>query len=170
MDDVVISTKDRPGTYDGLETAKPGEIVFTLQGGDPFAPGAVQCWADLARAAGIAEQNEEAARKLLKKASAAEMVAWAMRAQQRGEPQEAPEGKRARYVEPTTPEAADIATVLAHGAARLQNALAESLVIAESLAKLHRHPDAEVNIREAVALLKDAALEIEPRRHLRGEG
>jgi hypothetical protein len=82
---VIVSTKEIAGTYDALETAKPGEPIFVLQGGDMFAPATVQHWADLARRAGMAETDQVKAVRLLEKASAAEIVGWTMRAYQRGE-------------------------------------------------------------------------------------
>ena len=44
-----MSTKDEPGPLDGLLTAKPGEPIFTLQGGDPLAAPLVREWARQAR-------------------------------------------------------------------------------------------------------------------------
>jgi len=171
-DELLISTRDRPGAYDAIETAKPGEPLFPIQGGDPFGPATVLYWASLARKAGLEEADEKAADALLRKASGAEHVAWAMQAYQRGEAAVQP-AKRASYQEDAAREAAealaggDQRVALAHGAGRLHNSVAESILIAESLARMRVHPEAEVQIREAVALLKEAAFAIEPRRHLR---
>ncbi len=79
-DEPLISTKETVGDYDAIETAKPGEPIFTLQGGDPFSPDTILHWAGLARAAGLVADKPEDAAKLLKKATAAEQVAWAFRA------------------------------------------------------------------------------------------
>lgn len=93
MTDQIISTKDQIGSYDAIETLKPGEPVFPLQGGDPLAPLCVMIWAwkarRLARTMDEAEQAKDIAR-LLRKASAAEEVAWAMRDYQKGTPDSAP--------------------------------------------------------------------------------
>lgn len=86
MTDQIISTKDQIGTYDAIETAKPGEPLFPLQGGDPLAPLCVMIWAWKARKlARTMEEDDKARIKLLRKASAAEEVAWAMREYQAGE-------------------------------------------------------------------------------------
>lgn len=96
-DNRTYATKDRIGVYDAIETAKPDEIIFPVQAGDPFGPPTVMHWVYLARIAGMAETDPKKAEHLLKKASDAEQVAWAMMAYQRGEPTVAPEGERARY-------------------------------------------------------------------------
>lgn len=138
-DPVIVSTKDRPGDYDAIETAKPGEPLFPIQGGDPRGPATVQFWAEFARACARAllhgskvrvgptpfifhdspedyqptEADERAAEKLLAKATSAEQVSWAMQAYQRGEADE--EGERAVYndglAEQISAEAADRAAV-----------------------------------------------------------
>jgi hypothetical protein len=105
-EDINLSTKDKPGDYDAIETAKPGEPLFPIQGGDPLGPPCVQFWADEARSlarrimsgeeAGFqpgdgdevyhpSEMDKRQAKKLLEKATQAEQVKWAMEAYQRGE-------------------------------------------------------------------------------------
>ena len=85
MTDQIISTKEEVGTYDAIETAKPGEPLFALQGGDPLAPLCVMIWAWKARKLARAMDEDDKARAaLLRKASAAEEVAWAMRDYQKG--------------------------------------------------------------------------------------
>ncbi|HLC07973.1 MAG TPA: hypothetical protein VJK06_01665, partial [Methyloceanibacter sp.] len=78
-DDPILSTKDRIGDYDAIASAKPGEPLFGLQGGDPFAPNAIERWARLARQAALKMSDGEDRDKLLKKATAAELVAWKFR-------------------------------------------------------------------------------------------
>jgi hypothetical protein len=168
---VLVSTRERPGIHDGLVSAKPGEPLFTVQGGDPFGPPTVLHWVSLARAAGMAEPNGKKARRLLRKATDAEAVAWAMNSYQRGEmSQEQPVGRAPSYSGHTLTDEADAAQrrhqVLANGATKLHSALAEALLVAEALAKLREFPAAEVRIRDAVASLKESAFEIEPRRQL----
>lgn len=167
----LVSTKERPGIYDGLETAKPGEPVFVVQGGDLFGPPTVLHWARLAREAGLEEVDEKKSARLLKKATAAEQVAWAMKAYQRGEA--SLPGRRATYLDSDPDEQAEAARdrreTLIRGADKLYNSLAEALTVGEALAKLREYPDAEAKIREAVDLLNHAADIIEPRRHLQRE-
>lgn len=168
MTDPIISTKDRPGEYDAIATAKPGEPLFPIQGGDPFGPPTVLHWAELARKAGLAEQDEKKSQTLLKKASQAEMVAWAMQAYQRDEQEVA--GQHARYNDDD--ERADAETLDRQNerkarilyVQKLNNALAIANDVAEGLAQIRACPMEEVAIREAVEKLKEAAFAIEPRR------
>jgi hypothetical protein len=157
------ATKDRLGDYDAIETAKPGEPLFPIQGGDPHGPPTVLFWAKLCREAGLAETKPEEAVRLLRKASQAEAVAWAMQAYQRG--LDAVPG--ATTYHDTTADylaTADQRSGLIRGSTRLHNVLADALPVAEMLARFRVHPEQEVNIREAVELLKEAAFAIEPRR------
>jgi hypothetical protein len=87
MSETIVSTKEQVGTYDAIETLKPGEPVFPLQGGDPLAPFCVIIWAWKARKLARTLDPDKDAKeieRLLRKASAAEEVAWAMRDYQRG--------------------------------------------------------------------------------------
>lgn len=167
-DEPIISTKDRPGSYDAIETAKPGEPLFPIQGGDPFGPATVLFWVDLCRAAGRDETDPKKAAHLLNKATDAELVAWAMQAYQRGDV--AIEGQRAQYN-----DAAPAASIPSdqgrperetriRAVGRLHNMIAGANEIVAQLAALRACPEQEVEIREAVELLTRAALAIEPRR------
>lgn len=164
-DEPILSTKDRAGTFDAIETAKPNEPLFALQGGDPFAPATILFWADLARKAGLAEHRPADAHRLMKKASAAEFVAWAMQSYQRGE--------GAAEIEASAREEALLATdrnsALAKGANRLNNALAEAIDVADMLdatdevaMKVHA-----ARLRDISEYLRDISEAIEPRRHMR---
>lgn len=164
-----VTTKDRPGSYDAIATAKPGEPLFPIQGGDPFGPPTVFHWAKLCRQAGLEESDPKKAEALLRKASDAELVGWAMQSYQRGEVEL--EGTRATYNDAVTVtvEANDqrrVREALIRGSGRLHNSIAAANEVAESLDKLRLHPDAEVKIREAMDLLREAAFTIEPRRGL----
>lgn len=191
----IVSTKDHPGEYDALETAKPDEPIFVVQGGDPRGPRTVQFWADYARAGARAcltgskvrvgdtpfelvdgpedyqptEADQRDAEKLLRKATNAEQVGWAMQSYLRGE-QEA-DGGRASYNDELavqlTAEAEDRASQRKARIAmttQLHNSLAIANDVGEALAKMGLLPEAETRIREAVAALKAAADEVEPRR------
>lgn len=86
MSEQIISTKDEVGSYDAIASAKPGEPLFPLQGGDPLAPFCVMMWARAARRKALRMAEDDKARaKLLRKASDAEEVAWAMKDYQRAE-------------------------------------------------------------------------------------
>ena len=166
MSEPIASTKDRPGSYDAIRSAKPGEPLFPIQGGDPFGPPSVLHWAKLCRKAGLDATDDKVAEHLLRKASDAEKVAWAMMAYQRGETEVVE--RRASYndVAIVVENEGTRATreALIKGADRLQNLLAGATSIADVLAKLRTHPEQEVKVREAVVLLREAAFEIEPRR------
>ncbi len=85
MSEQIIATKDQIGSYDAIESLKPGEPVFPLQGGDPLAPLCTMVWAWKARRlARHPDTDEKTREKLLRKASMAEEVAWAMKDYQNG--------------------------------------------------------------------------------------
>lgn len=195
MTESTVSTKDHPGEYDALETAKPDEPIFVVQGGDPRGPRTVQFWADYARACARAclqgakvrvgdtpftlhdgpenyepsQADEREAEKLLKKATNAEQVGWAMQAYQRGEGEEqaATAGYDDSLAEQLTAEAEDRAAQRKARIAmtsQLHNSLAIANDVAEALAKMALLPETEAQIRAAVAALHAAADEVEPRR------
>lgn len=170
MNEPIITTKEQVGEYDAIETAKPGEPLFPLQGGDPFGPPSVLHWVELCRAAAREEENPEKRRKLLDKATSAEMVAWAMQAYQRGESEIGEEGARARYNDAPLVFDGDgddqrkARVGLIKAAQVLNNAVAECSAIAEQLGAVQLHPEAEVLLREIVEAMKCAAEAVEPRR------
>lgn len=166
-EEIIVSTKERAGLFDGLVSAKPGEIIFVLQGLDPCAPPTIMQWACLTRERAFDEPKKKKAQRLLRKATAAEEVAWAMQAQQRGEVPIA--GVPSSYNDHGGQTDADRERhqMLVHGVTRLHNSVAESNDFAEALAAAGLHPDDVEKIRQAVALLKDAADNIEPRHQLR---
>lgn len=166
MTDAIPTTRDRPGSYDAIATAKPDEPLFPIQGGDPFGPPTVLHWVSLCRKAGMAATDPKEAERLLRKATDAEQVAWAMQAYQRGQAEVA--GARVAYSD-HIPEidGADerhARETLIRASDRLHAILAEALTVAETLAKLRRHPEAEVKVRNGVEMFREAAFEIEPRR------
>lgn len=103
MTDDFVPTKEEPGPFDGMENAKPGEPVFTLQGGDPLSAPLVQLWADAARVragsgtldassfaklAQVATTDQAGKHKreeLLLRATEAEGIGWAMDAYRKAE-------------------------------------------------------------------------------------
>lgn len=191
-DDIHVSTKDRPGDYDAIETAKPGEPLFPLQGGDQLAPATVQFWADFARVTARAilrgarvvvgitpfdivdapdsyvpsKEDERKAERLLQKATSAEQVGWVMQAYQRGDVQQnayVPESIADQLdAEAGDREAQRKARIAMAGA--LNNAVGIAFEVAEGLSKMRLLPMEDAKVREAVELLKDAARTVEPRR------
>lgn len=178
MTEVIASTKDRPGSYDAIETAKPGEPLFPIQGGDPFGPPTVLHWASLARKAGIACEDEKEAKHLLQKATDAETIAWQMQDYQRGvtpteqrdDARKAREATRPSYsgwtdlTDGETLELRQQREWRIDAVGRTHNALAIANDVAEGLAKMRCCPESEVLMREAVEKLREAARGIEPRR------
>jgi hypothetical protein len=166
IDEPIISTKDRVGTYDAIETAKPGEPLFGVQGGDPFGPATVLHWVGLARAAALAESDPKKEDQLLRKATEAEHVAWAMQSYQRGEAVATPDVVRPTYnelaLEPSDERTMREAMIKA--TARIDNAVAIIADVVDVLAHFGAHPTQEARLRTLLAASKRVASQIEPRR------
>lgn len=171
-DEIVIPTKERLGSYDAIETAKPGEPLFPIQGGDPFGPPTVLHWVNLARREGLrlqdSEQEKERKRgeRLLEKATAAEQVAWAMQAYQKGHVQEL---ERERQDEDAhsadTLDARHARTTLIRSSGRLHNYLSEVRAVAGVLRELgDEHATAAIRLEAAADMIGGVARDIEPRR------
>lgn len=161
----VISTRDAAGTYDAIATAKPDEPLFPLQGGDPFAPPTVLHWVALFRAAALQEENPEKRAAMLVKATAAEHVAWAMQAYQKGHAEEI-EGQRATYTDHADTSVDRIA-ILVHGCRRLDNALAEISDFAEKLEALGDMPSSACFLREIAERIRWLSGGLEPRQQMK---
>lgn len=159
-----ISTRERAGPNDGLETLKSGEPMFVLQGGDPFAPDTILFWAELARTAGRKAANPDDMRRLLDKASSAEVAAWEIADYQKGEDHTAPAASSYSGIVPgeKREEVASLAAI----ADRVYNAVADITTAIEGLKRLQLHPEAEVALREVLEPINWAVRTIEPRRHL----
>lgn len=166
-----ISTRERAGEYDALETAKDGEPIFVLQGGDPHAPATVNFWAGLLRQeAMLAAKRDEAVDKF-RKATNAEEVAWEMREYQRSL-DDARDGRAASVdarkgyngVEPDgdRPGIARLSAL----ADRIYNAIAELNDAAEALGAIGGHAAAELKLRDAIVAAGEGVRLVEPRRHL----
>lgn len=175
-DDPRPATRDKLGEYDAIETLKPGEPVFPLQGGDPFAPATVQFWVDQVRAAAMSETDRKKAEPMLRKASDAERVGWQMTDYQRGaaaaEEQAKAAAPQARPAYTGWQDSADEDTLARRkeragriaATGTLHNCIALCVDVTSQLAALRCCPSEEVLIREAVERLQIAAREIEPRR------
>lgn len=185
MADEPIATKEAPGPFDGFEHAKPGEPIFTLQGGDPLGAPLVMAWAALARiralglsadlpiferACAIAAAHPAPERKrdeLLLRATEAENVAWAMDEYRTGHTPV--RETRASYNERDESEdaraALDRARLVKRAEDKLHNALAEASDQADALEKLGDADEGALRmIRQAVLLLKEAAEIVAPKR------
>lgn len=175
-DEIIVSTKDRPGSYDAIETAKPDEPLFPIQGGDPFGPPTVLHWAGLARAEGLRlidahpDKSREHSHglKLLGKATDAEQVAWAMQSYQKGHAK--PEGGRASYADNPIELDADadhdrkVREARIKSAERLHNLVGNGADIAELLEGLDACPPEAAALRNAIEQIKAIAYAVEPRR------
>jgi hypothetical protein len=174
-DEIVIPTKERLGSYDAIETAKPGEPLFPLQGGDPFGPPTVLHWVKLCREEGLRLTSEhpegskehKRGERLLGKATDAEQVAWAMQAYQRGEL--AASGGRTAHDEADdeadhTEEVKHERGVLIKASGLLHNHLAGVKEVAEMLRLLGRHLVEASRLEDMVHELQGIAYTIEPRR------
>lgn len=160
-----ISTRERAGEYDALETAKPDEPIFVLQGGDPFAPATIRFWAGLQRDAAMRTPSRDERMAMAAKATNAEVVSWDMEDYQRGElTTAAPKPKGYGGVEPDAARAG-IAR-LSMLADRVYNAIAELSEVGDALAAMGGHAAAELKLRDAAIAAGDGVKLIEPRRHL----
>lgn len=167
-DEIVVSTKETLGSYDAIETAKPGEPLFPIQGGDPFGPPTVLHWAKLAREAGMAEPDEKKADALLRKATEAEQVAWVMQEYQRGE--QKVEATRTQYNEPSIEiddsqgEERAVREARIKSADRLHNIVANGTDVGFLLDSLGVCYPESTELHIAMATIKRLAYAIEPRR------
>lgn len=163
MSEPIISTKEQVGEYDAIETLKPGEPVFPLQGGDPFAPACIQLWVEQCRAAARQEEEDEDKRRtLLRKALAAEHVLWACQSYQRGEEIEVVERTEANEEAPdeTRPWRAGLLA----GTRHLREAAAQLTDAAE-----HLPADMAEALRLRVDEVNRIADEYEPKRASYGQ-
>lgn len=169
-----VSTRDRAGEYDAIATAKPGEPLFPLQGGDRFAPKCIYLWAEQARAYALKELPEGEDRDaLLSKATAAEAVAETMQdyrlglideAIATGDKDEIAAVKSYSGHQPDT-ERVRIATMSAI-ADRIYNSLSELSDAGDALSNIGGYAAAEMFLRDAVIVAGQAVKLVEPRRHL----
>lgn len=163
-----ISTKDKPGDYDAIETAKPDEPLFAIQGGDPLGPKTVLFWASEARKLAVETEDEKERERLLRKATMAEEVAWGMQEYQRGI--EPVPGVRSSYADegvtlPGDPtDRIKMRAALIAGVGRLNNAIGIAKDVEEALTQMDQHANAQAVILSGIDYLKAAAEMIEPRR------
>lgn len=76
----MVSTKESPGAFDGMERAQPGEPVFTLRAHDPLAAALVHEWVSRKRDLILKSDLTEEKRKIeLIQCREAEEIAFAMR-------------------------------------------------------------------------------------------
>lgn len=166
MTDGHVSTKDHPGDYDALETAKPDEPIFTLQGGDPLGEPTVLYWADQARKLARQSDSPQERHRLLEKAKMAEKVAWAMKDYREGTadlPATEPIGVAEAQTESTVERVRQRQALIA-GVSVLHNALATVNDLAETIEKMDVHPEVVQRLRHDVESLRLSADTIEPRR------
>jgi hypothetical protein len=182
MDDP-IPTKEEPGPFDGIESLKPGEPVFPLQGGDPLAAPLVQLWADAARVrAGIghldaaafarlaqAAQDKAGPHKreeLLLRATNAEAIGWAMDAYRKSEKvvERETESYSGHKESEESKQQADRRRVLHDLAQQLEEAKYHANETAMALEDIGDFPASVAELREVVAQLDRIAKVIRPKR------
>lgn len=173
-----ISTKETPGPFDGFASAKAGEPIFTLQGGDPLAWRLVGVWVWRVRKMALSlrgskpkdKKAQKQADSMLIKATEAERIGWAMKEYLRGAAGELDKKPKAEasysgYVEPD-----DVIARRERSAALM--ALAKNLEEAKyyvnetalGLDALGEHPEAASALREIVPQLDGIAKSIRPNR------
>lgn len=157
-DDLAVSTKDALGVYDAIETAKPGEPLFPIQGGDPLGPATVLFWADEARKLARGMDDEKARDRLLRKAYSAEQVAWRMQAYQKDE-QPVAGNERATYSGVASEETRLWKAGLIGGTRHLREA---AFHFTEALP--HLPEDQAAELAKVVDQINNVAAAYEPRR------
>jgi len=166
MIDSHISTKDHPGDYDAIETAKPDEPIFTVQGGDPIGSMTVIYWAGQARKLALKSKDPKEKDRLLHKATMAEKVAWAMDDYREGN--EALPGVEQQGValasDEKTVERVRVRQALIQGVSVIHNALATVNDLADVINRMGEHPEVVERLRRDVESLRLSADAIEPRR------
>lgn len=184
--DHLIPTKEEPGPFDGMENAKPGEPVFTLQGGDPLAAPLVQIWADFARVragiisadacgasyaklAGIAAREQAGQHKreeLLIRATEAEAIGWEMDAYRKGEKvvEKVTESYSGHIESEESKEKAKRVRSLHDLAQQLEEAKFYANETALALDQLGEFPDLPERLRSAIREVDAVAVAIRPKR------
>jgi hypothetical protein len=158
MVDPEISTKEHAGEFDCLETAKPGEPLFILQGGDPHSPATIRFWVGLARASALKFRSAKKREAMLRRCTSAENVAWKMEEYQAGdmpEPEKTPSTVAVVMTAEDDQRAARIKAV-----ARIHNMIGEGTEIYEGLKRYSFYPD---QLLAAIDILKNVAVITEPR-------
>lgn len=75
----MVSTKENPGAFDGMERAAPNEPIFTLRAHDPLAADLVHEWVSRKRTMINHSNMTDEKRKIeLVQCREAEEIAWAM--------------------------------------------------------------------------------------------
>ena len=187
MTDEAIPTKEEPGPFDGMENAKPGEPVFTLQGGDPLAAPLVQLWADAARKrAGVGAGNstvlagdltkliraaceqvgDHKREELLLRATEAEAISWEMDAYRKGEKfvEKATESYSGYVQSQESKDAAKRTRSLYDLAQNLEEAKFHANETRMALEAAGEFPDAAATLVRIVGELDGVATAIRPKR------
>lgn len=74
----LAATKEQPSALDGYERAKPGEPIFTLQGGDPLAVEMTKEYISRRRRAALEIEDSQKQEAELMRCMEAERTLWAM--------------------------------------------------------------------------------------------
>jgi hypothetical protein len=173
-----LGSKLEPSPLDAYISAAPDEPTFTLQGGDPLAAPLVVLWARLARArcglgfepeatmhwldkvfrdTQVFKSNER--EDLLRRATEAEMVCWAMTAYMKGHKAETRESAEIKPVEARL----DLHDYKIYCANRISNAFSEMNDMMSQLDMLDPDNPVIESIRNEIVSLRTLFNEVEPR-------
>jgi hypothetical protein len=165
----MVSTKDIPGPLDGLQRAKPGEPVFTLQGGDPLAPPLVREWVRKRREAALQMPEGPEQDAQLIRCREADEIAMDMDAYRRGEVET--EARTANV--PTTSyggagsedmaAAIRLSQLRLHHARKLDNAVSDT-VDAAAFSRTIDLIDTAEELEDAAAVIRRVAEDVRPSR------
>jgi len=178
MSDEPIGSKLIPSPLDAYVSAEPDEPVFTLQGGDPLAGPLVIMWARLARArCGLGFEPEASLHwmdkvfrdyqvtasnereDLLRRATEAETICWAMSAYRKGQTQQIVDDEEQRSVAARL----DLHDYKIYCANRISNAFSEMNDMMSELDKLDPDNPVIESIRNEIVSLRTLFNEVEPR-------
>jgi hypothetical protein len=166
----MVSTKDQPGAFDGMERAQPGEPVFTLRAHDVSSTELVLEWCARRRERIMAANLSDEKRAIeLIQVRDAEEIAWAMDDWRKGRkdvPAEVPSVSRSyagNEMDESELEAKIKHDALKGAAGVLHNAVAEVTDIALLLRTMDKAGEA-LSLDNAVTLIKAIADAVQPKR------
>lgn len=162
--DGLPATKEQPSALDGYERAKPGEPIFTLQGGDPIAVEMVKLYISKRRQRALDMDEGREAEAELVRCSEAERTLWAMQNYLAGRAQVDAQEQSERSDEP---EAVDLFDCRVRAANKLNEMRGELNEIGIELKRRGFTVQSDAPLYSALDLLEDMKDLIEPRRLFR---
>lgn len=168
----MVSTKEQPGAFDGMQRAEPDEPVFTLRAHDRLSTELVLEWANRRRELILASDMPDGKRALeLIQVRDAEEIAWAMQDWREGrkdDPAETPAQSAPVSYSGHQMTDEEMAAKVRHDALKgaasiLHNAVAEIKDVADTLIALG-FQNQGASLDDAIAIVRDVAHTVQPKR------